>query len=669
LEESRLRGAREQRGVVAQKNWLLLKHSAEGTYQRRSTAKNDGDMAAFDFTLEVRVFEDEWTVIPLVDAQVITADWKIFQATLAGDPAVINGANPTQDEQDGAQSNYSQVSLTGETLLVIQELDEGVPKQVLATNKAGLYRINFTAYVFVHANRNLNSFSLNLLHPITFTKIRLAQESASKSVVRDLNIVPSAQCTVDEGEDFVSISVRLPPTKVVEVKWRGVDATEPDYVEVSTVGKDCADKSEPLQITASHDVLHSISDGVLQSSHTVKYTLDSEQTTLPCARIVVRGLVRVTSITGHGVLSWKATPGDSSEGCSEAVTRVEVSFKSSLIADTIIVLMNTEMELERDVVTLPTVMCEGVLRQTGTLGVVKIANVEVHEHEMKGLARIGIDELPEELRYQTNRPIMFAYKYLSPQFHVKLSVVKHDQVSVMEAVVENAFYEVLVVDTQSMHRLMLVMQNSNQQYLALRGLPADARIWSLMVNSVPAKPVRGSDGALLIPLLVGTASDGNQGVQKTSVEVAYLSQHTPLGGEGTLLVTPPKLDVPISTVLVEVQLPDGYDVEFTGSLQKVERFSYQLPQPVNNDRGTDMVQHGFNFSTMAQEVKSTGVNVRVPQSGQRFRFQRLLVVDGGAAMTVAYKTPPSTVVARGYLASVIAILACEHRRRQGASVP
>jgi hypothetical protein len=330
--------------------------------------------------------------------------------------------------------------------------------------------------------------------------------------------------------------------------------------------------------------------------------------------------------------------------------------------------MNTEMEIEeKDAVTLPSVTCEGVLRQTGTLGVVKMANVEVHEHSMKGVARIGIDELPEELRYQTNRPIMFAYKYLSPQFNIRLSVVKHDQVGVLEAVVENAHYEALFVDNQSMHRLMLVMQNSNQQYLALRGLPADARIWSLMVNSVPAKPVRGSDGALLIPLLVGTASNGNlnQGAQKTSVEVAYLSHHEPLGEEGTLLINPPRLDVPISTFLVELQLPQGYDMEFTGPLQKVDRFSYQLPQPVNNDRGTDLVQYGFNFGTMAQEVKRTGVNVQVPKSGQHFRFQRLLVVDDGAAMTVAYKkTLPEKPAPVGRLDNFKALFTCQRRRSQ-----
>merc|ERR1719324_1944234 len=157
---------------------------------------------------------------------------------------------------------------------------------------------------------------------------------------------------------------------------------------------------------------------------------------------------------------------------------------------------------------------------------------------------------------------MFAYKYLSPQVHVELSVVKHDQVGVLEAVVETALYQVLVVDTQSMHHLLLELQNSCRQYLEVRGVPPDAQIWSLMVNSVPAKPVRGKDGALLIPLLVGTGTDSNEGAQRTSVEVAFTSQHKALGTNGTADLAPLKLDIPISKLLMEVQLPEEYEVEF-----------------------------------------------------------------------------------------------------------
>lgn len=632
-QEAFTRRAREQRNAVSSKNWLLVKHMADGLHKQAASAR-DVNMAAFTFSMEFRVFDDEWTVIPLVDAQVITDDWKVCY-TLEAEQQATDRGEPGWSEMGGnSEAAWKQLSLTGDTLLLVQELDDGPPRQVLAVSKAGLYQVKFTAHVFVHSNRNLHSFSLNLVHPLRTTCIRFAHEG--KTAMREFNVSPASQYAVQEEAEAVKISICLPPTKTVEVKWRGVDPAEAEAAQVSETGEKL--ESEPVQVTVTHDAMHSIADGVLQSNHTLKYTLDSEQTTFAKARFVVLGGGRVTSVTGHGVLSWKATAHTMQEN-PETGTLVEVSFKSSLIADNVILIMATEKELNAGDVTLPVVMCEGVLRQTGSQGVVKVANVEVHElPETKGVARVAVDELPEELRYLTTRPIMFAYKYLSPSFTVKLSVVKHEQVGVQEAIAESAFYQALVVDAQSMHRLLLVMQNSNQQYLELRGLPSDARLTSLTVNSIPAKPVKGKAGSLLIPLLVGTANDG-AGMQKTSVELTYLSQHAPLAASGSLELPPPRLDIPISTFLMDLQFPESYKLNFKGTLQKVSRFTHPLPQPVSNDKGTDIVEHGFDFRNMAQQVKTTGVNASVPKSGQLHRFQQLLVVDDGATLSVDYETP------------------------------
>mmetsp|Transcript_85459 Transcript_85459/g.151113 ORF Transcript_85459/g.151113 Transcript_85459/m.151113 type:complete len:687 (+) Transcript_85459:57-2117(+) len=629
LEESKSRREREQRGAVSSRNWLLLKHSVEGSLAE-DAPQADGNMAVFKSVLEFRVFEDEWTVIPVADAQLITDDWKVSRA-------------------DGADNDWSLVTSMPDTLLLVQELDESPPRQVLATNKAGLYRVEFSVYILVHSNRNLNSFSLNLLYPITSTTLRLPRE-AGQTKVRELNVIPAARCTVAEENGAVNISIRVPPTRTMEVKWRGIDASEAE--------KAAAEKAdEAVQVTACHDALHEIGDGILQSSHTIKYTLDSEQTTLTRVQIAVQGAVRVTSVTGYGVLSWKAS-GSSDTAC------VEVFFKSSMISDTIILVMTTEMELPAGDVTLPVLSCEGVLRQTGSLGVVKAANVEVHEQQTRAMTRVSIDELPEPLKYQTNRPIMFAYRYVSVPSHVKLAVIKHEQVGVLDAVVDSAYYQRLVVDTQSMHRLLLTVQNSSQQYLALQGVPLDARLWGLMVNSTPAKPVRGKHGELLIPLLVGTASDSNQGSHNTSVELAYLTQHPTLGEQGSLQLDPPRMGLPISTFLMEVQLPEEYKVEFSGPMRKVRNFSYPVPKPVNYEKGTDIVPHGFNFNSMAQEVKRTGISVQVPKAGNLHRFERLLVVDEGAEMTAAYSTPTNAEAQPSTWSKLKTLLPCDRRSRK-----
>ena len=82
--------------------------------------------------------------------------------------------------------------------------------------------------------------------------------------------------------------------------------------------------------------------------------------------------------------------------------------------------------------------------------------------------------------------------------------VHHEAVEVVEAVVDNAHFSAMVVDTHTLHTLLLTMQNTRQQYLELTSMPVGARVMSLFVNSIPTKPVKGTGDALLVPLLVGT---------------------------------------------------------------------------------------------------------------------------------------------------------------------
>jgi hypothetical protein len=623
--ESRTRGEKEQRGAVTSHNWLLTQHTVEGAHDA-STVLQDSSAAVFNFALELRVFEPEWTTVPIVDSQIITDSWMVQRVDM--DQIPTGGAEPA----------WKQVSLGSDTMMIVQELDGMPGRQVLATSIPGLYRITFSAYAFVHSSRNLHSLSLSLLHPITVAQLKLKQGADARTRLQELNITPAARYSVAEADGAFDISMRLPPTKTLEVKWRSIDVSDTDWERMNLDGaaEQVVAEEEPLQIIAVHDALHSIMDGVLQSSHTLKFSVDSEQRTLTNVRFTVHDSARVTSVTGHGVMSWKSSPTVSSNAGSESITTVEVSFKTSLISDTIIVLLNTEMELSTGSFSMPSVVCEGVLRQTGNLAVVKMANVEVYEEEARGIARVGVDELPAELKCQTNLPIMFAYKYLSPQSKVHLCIVKHEQVDVLEAVAETAFYEVLMSDGQSMHRLMLNMQNSRKQYVEVRGIPQDARLWSLIVNSKPAKPVRGADGNLLIPLLVGAKGNSNEGAQSTSVELAYL-RSDPLGDAGVTDLTPPRLDIPISTLLVEVQWPASHNVKFKGSPQAVQGFSHSLPRPVNHDVGTDMVPSGFDFNRAPAHIPKKGVNVQVPRAGQVYRFQQLLVIDAGAAFTAEYQ--------------------------------
>merc|ERR1712190_482190 len=143
--------AREQRGAVSSKNWLQLQHCAEGSYTRGTGTQDDDNMAVFDFSMQFRVFDNEWTVIPLVDAQVIADNWAVSRS--ASEKA-MDSSEASWDAVDD-DTVWSPVSLTGDALLLLQELDDAPLRQVFATNKAGLYKITFSVYEFVRSSRNL----------------------------------------------------------------------------------------------------------------------------------------------------------------------------------------------------------------------------------------------------------------------------------------------------------------------------------------------------------------------------------------------------------------------------------------------------------------------------------------------------------------------------------
>jgi hypothetical protein len=420
------------------------------------------------------------------------------------------------------------------------------------------------------------------------------------------------------------------------------------------------EEDQPAQATVVHDSLHSIADGILQSTHTFKYQLDSAAQSLSSVEIVVMNPARVSSVLAHGMQTWRTGParnvilpgqsGDASSSVGNmSGTLITVVFKNSVISKEVIIKVNTEQEfdVEAGSVTLPVAVCQGVLRQTGTLAVVKEANVEVHEQSAVGIARIGADDIPSYIRGGTDRPIVLAYKYLSPRHSVGLSAIHHEELRTLEAVVDAALHEVLIVDGQMMHTFSLLLQTMQRQYLEVRGIPDSATLWGLKVNSINTKPVRGRHGALMVPLLVGPQGHADGGlVPKTSIELAWLSTPDALGENGTLVLNPPQVDLPVSALSVGIQFPQGYLVNFSGSLLQVDKFSQRQPRVVNYETGQDMSTQEFDFNSMPGQKSGSGskagVKAKVPKMGTRHLFEKLLVVNGSAALSVAYSRPPST---------------------------
>jgi len=614
----------EQRNRVFPLNYHVLQHTASGYFNSSSSVSGmERDMASFDLELVLRVPSQSWTLIPIVNTSIVTSDWSVSW------------------RNDGEHETFSVVDpmTSPDILLLLRE-----EQQVLATNRSGLFSIKFKAHTRVGKTRNLNTLSLSsLLYSLSSFTLRIANEESSH--VRDFGVRPvSALVEVEQSNTHTDLKATLPlfADGIIQVKWLDVG----DEKDESTATKPSREAEIP-QVTATHEVLHEVGEGmIVKSLHILNLVASSESSSLNNVQFLVNGKgLRVTSVLGHSLQSW------STEDTEDSSKLIRATFKSSHLDSAVTLHVHTEMDGSADngLVELPHVECKNVLRQVGHIAVVKEANIEVHEDKSVGVLRCEPSEISSQLRSNIDCPIILSYKYLNPENSVVLNVQEHAAMETLEATVDRIHYKALVTNTHTVHSMILIMQSTKLQYLELFSLPSSASMFTVAVNSVPAKPVEGktSGDSILIPLLVGldteVANEG--GSMRTSVELNYVSSHDSLGHNGTLQLAPPQLKLPISVLTVHLRLPEKYEYEFGGDFgsKPLKHMEYPLPQTFSYATGKRVVEQDYEFSAIddnwpedSDPGKAGAVKIVTPKMGNSFHFQRLLVVDTKTSLDVHY---------------------------------
>ena len=69
---------------------------------------------------------------------------------------------------------------------------------------------------------------------------------------------------------------------------------------------------------------------------------------------------------------------------------------------------------------------------------------------------VDVDELSGALRQRASNPILLAYKYLLPEYQLKLSVKKHGDVDVLIAAVDCAYFTATKIEEgRVMYKLLM----------------------------------------------------------------------------------------------------------------------------------------------------------------------------------------------------------------------
>ena len=138
-----------------------------------------------------------------------------------------------------------------------------------------------------------------------------------------------------------------------------------------------------------------------------------------------------------------------------------------------------------------------------------------------------------------------------------MTVTRYTPKAVLVANVEEARYDALVTDDgKLLVRARYGIRNNQQSFLAV-ALPADATLWSASLAGRPIRPGVDPNGALLLPLRKGRASED---APAFAVEILYLQRSAGWTDRGDVRLSLPTLDLPVSRTGVTLYYSPRYAI-------------------------------------------------------------------------------------------------------------
>ncbi len=207
------------------------------------------------------------------------------------------------------------------------------------------------------------------------------------------------------------------------------------------------------------------------------------------------------------------------------------------------------------------------VRETGYIGGEKKSTAETEISVAEKIDRLDIQELPIELVNMSARPPIFGLRYLRHPFRLTLKVTKHEELPVVNTVIDNAsVMSVFLEEGKVITRIVYTMRNTGKQFLELK-LPEKAEIWSLYVSGKREVPAKNEAGVFMIPLARSQITGEN--IASFDVEILYYYRTTEFSFLGAKRLQFPKTDIIISRMLWSCYLPDDYRLlHFGGNVEK-----------------------------------------------------------------------------------------------------
>lgn len=307
------------------------------------------------------------------------------------------------------------------------------------------------------------------------------------------------------------------------------------------------------------------------------------------------------------------------------------------------------------------VSIDGIQRERGEIAIEGIGTMDLAADEKPGLHRIDVRELQSSLQSLARLPILSAFRYQRPSGtappQLSLEVKRFADAGVLAAAADRAVVTTLITsEGRALTEVQLDMRNRSQPFLKVE-LPQGATIVSVDLQGQTAKPASGPDGTRIPLMRAGLPTSGPY-----SVSFVYVHAGTPFQKKGDIVMSLPKMDVPIGFVKWEVFVPEQYKARaIDGNMIDAARFpSLESPQgheiatlaetltvtsraaivDEREDKEKRQVivppsQNVVNLQSRAAGVLP--IRIDVPRAGVSHQFVKPLVVGSEATVKLRYK--------------------------------
>ena len=347
------------------------------------------------------------------------------------------------------------------------------------------------------------------------------------------------------------------------------------------------------------------------------------------------GLV-VNEVNGPTVADWQVADG-----------MLRVRLLEPVSSETTFVVNGETRTAREGRLTVPIVRMPAAERESGGIAVDVVGAGEIVERQASGIEPADPSELGEFVAVRQS-PSLIAFRFRplagTDARALSVTVMRYTPQAVLVANVEEARYRVLAAEERILVEARYAVRNNQRSFLKM-SLPANATVWSAVVDGQPIRPGVGDDNAVLLPLGKGRAGED---APTSAVTVVYLQRQGARPEDERLSIDLPVLDLPISRTGVRLFYPPRLQLTPEPGVFRVESdagpFAQALrnmpvrPRQVSADTGANRPAAGLQglvdrFRNQGGERRIVGalpVDVAFPEFGPSIFLATELTAEGRA---------------------------------------